>query len=349
MQAEGMNQNQYAKILNLFIAVAIIQTAVSFLQVSELIAPPSKMMVDDNGVQFEWTAGLDDVASGTFGAGASHITSWYAAFISLFMLIMWSLTKNIKYLVFMAITFLQFATVDSKTIMGVTILMIGYMLYYLFKEKVRFKISIARFVSFLLILSIGVFGFYKAWNTYYNYYGEKTGGSRTDVNSVYKNEAEESIILILANIGDWGKIKGYQNILEDFFQNDPIQLVWGYGLKGYEYSTKMGYIESLDTPLMKLNNLTRSRSGLIRQFATSGLLGFILFTTAIFLWQKICKPKIFNQYDLISISLLKIFLPFTFFSAFLYSIEFTSIPVIIFAATVSIYMKLSQNYMKEKK
>jgi len=65
-------------------------------------------------------------------------------------------------------------------------------------------------------LSIGVFGFFKAWNAYYEFTGKITGGSRTNLNSVYHNEVDESFSLIINNIQDWGKIKGYQYVFEDF-------------------------------------------------------------------------------------------------------------------------------------
>lgn len=342
IQAKGITQDQYFNILNLFIAVAIIQTAVSFLQVSELITAPSKIMVDESGGEFEWAAGLDDVASGTFGAAASHITSWYAALISMFMILMWSLTKNNNYLIILAITFLQFATVDSKIIMGVTILMLCFMLFYILKQKSKFRISPVRYIGIILFMAVGAFVFTKAWNSYYEYYGEKTGGSRSDLNTVYETEAKGSVNLILSNISDWGKIRGYHYVFEDFIENEPIQLIWGYGIQGYEFNTKMGYIESKDTEIMRLNSLTKSRSGLIKQFATSGLVGFTFFIISIFLWYKQNNKKLINNYDLIKSSLLNIFLPFTLLAAFLYSIDTSSISLITFAAIISIYTKLSE-------
>lgn len=348
LQAKGLDQKQYMKLLNLFVAVAIIQTVVSYLQVSGLIAPPTKTMDLGSGEKFEWTAGLDDVASGTFGAAASHITSWYAALISIFMILMWSSTKNNNYLVILSITFLQFATVDSKIIMGVTILMLCFMLFYLLKQKNKFRISPVRYIGIIIFMAVGAFGFLKAWNSYYEYYGEKTGGTRSDINAVYETEAKGTMNLILSNISDWGKIRGYQYVFEDFIENKPIQLIWGYGIQGYEYNTKMEYIESMDTEIMQLNNLTRSRSGLIKQFATSGLIGFILFIAAFYLWYKRNNQRIINDFDLISKSLLKIFLPFSLLAAFLYPIDITSIPLIAFAAIISIYLRLSDSLSQIK-
>lgn len=348
LQAKGIKPEEYSKFLNLFIAIAIIQTIVSYLQVSEVITAPVKMMEDEDGNQIEWVAGLDDVASGTFGPAASHITSWFAGLISVFMLLMWASTKNVNYLYVMSFSFLQYATVDSKIIMGVSVLMLIYAVIIIFKEKSKFRLSFNRLILFLFVLSIGAFGFIKAWNSYYEYYGEKVGGTRTDVQSVYENEAKESINIVFANIGDWGKIKGFDNIFHDFIKNNPLQLIWGYGIQGYNFEGKMTYIEEQDTQIMQLDNLTRSRSGLISLFATSGLLGFILFLSAFFNWYRKNKTKMITKYDLISSNCLKIYLPFSLLAAFLYPIEFNSIPLITFSAIISIYIKQSEFYSNLK-
>lgn len=349
IQTKGINTDHLTKFLNLFIAIAIIQSIVSYLQVSELITAPVKMMDDGSGGQFEWEAGLDDVASGTFGPAASHITSWYAALISLYMLLMWTSTKNKNYLIILCITFLQYATVDSKIIMGVTILMLGYMLFYILKEKRMFRISFGRYFLFIIILIVGALGFLKAWNSYYEYYGKMSGGPRTDINSVYEDEGKESLKLVLENIGDWGKIKGYQYIFHDFIKDDPIQLIWGYGVQGYDINGKMSYIEDQDVPIMQLNNLTKSRSGLITLFATSGLLGFVLFMSSVFLWFKQNSQKTKKIQNTVATSLLRIYLPFSLLAAFLYAMDITSIPLITFAAIISIYIRISDSHKEYNK
>ncbi|MDN3641808.1 hypothetical protein QWY87_03795 [Lutimonas halocynthiae] len=341
LRSSLLSIRQYQNILNLFVAAAILQTMVSFLQVSELISPPSKMMDDGGGGQYEWLAGLDDAASGTFGPGAGHIVSWYAALMSLFLLITWSITKNKSYLILTAIIFLQFAMIDSKTIMGVTILMLGYLFLFLYRKKNVFKLNIQRYFFFILIIALSGMVFFKAWNTYYEYYGAKTGGSRTNLSAVYENEAKASKDLIIANIGDWGKIQGFTYITEDFIATDPTQLIWGYGIQGYTFNGKMGFIESKDTPLMQLNNLTRSRSGLIGQFAMSGLLGFILLITAIIQWFRLNNKKNRNKFDLLKSSMLNIYVSFSILAAFLYQIDITTIPIISFFAIIAIYTKLS--------
>lgn len=341
MQSRAISNSQYAKYLNLFVAIAVIQTIVSLLQVTNLIAPPSAMMPDGSGGYFKWEAGIDDVASGTFGPAASATTSWYIALISLFMIIMWAHTKKIKYLIALAISFIQFATVDSKTILGITIVMILFSLIRIIYRKNKFKLNLTRISFFLIVLSVGVYGFIKAWNSYYEYTGKITGGSRTDVNAVYNTEIKESFYLVVDNFQDWGKIKGYQYIFEDFLQNNPIQLIWGYGIQGYDYNGKMGYIQSKDTHLMQLNNITNSTSGLITQFAVSGLVGFLMFTISLIFWFKRNRNSANNKYGLIHHELINIYFPFSILAMFIYGNNLNSIPIIISVAIFSIYSKLS--------
>jgi len=341
LQANGFTPYQYQNILNLFVAVAILQTFVSFLQVFELIPPSTEMMDDGSGGHFLFVAGLDDVASGTFGSGESHVTSWYASLISIFLIIIWSITKKSKYFIIIAIIFLQFATVDSKTIMGVTILMFSYYVIYLYKNRTKYQLNFGKYFLFFFLILIGSYGFFKVLNSYYEYYGKKTEGSRNSLSGVYKSEVNKSTDLVLSHIGEWGKIRGFQYIFEDFVENNPQQLIWGYGSQGYGYNDKMEYIESKDSPVMKLNNFTNSRSGLLTQFATSGFIGFLLFIIAIILWYKYNIRMINNKFGLIENTLLKIFLFFSLIAAFLYSISITTIPLITFAALIAILKQMA--------
>jgi len=340
MQEKSLKYFHYSKFLNLFIAVAILQTAVSFLQVLELLPPPSVFFIDGYGEQLEWIAALDDVASGTFGPDGSHLTSWYASLISLLLILMWIVTKNKSYLLLLFITFLQFATVDSKTILAVTILMMLYLAFFLYIKKTAFQINMGRYLFFIFFIFVGIFGFYKAWNMYYEY--SSAGEFRANLNDVYENEVTDSRNIILNDIGNWGKIKGFQYIFADFIENDPLQIIWGYGIQGFSNNVKMSYIESKDNSSMEFNNLTNSRSGLIKQFALSGVLGFILFVIAVIQWYNYCRQRAKGKSGLIKSSLLRIYLPFTLLASFLYSIEITSIPVIAFATIISIYENMAQ-------
>ena len=340
MQARGIKRDHYYKFLNLFVAAAVIQTGVSVLQVLQIIPPPSEMMDNGSGGQFLWVAGLDDVASGTFGPAASPNTSWFAALMVLFMLIMWVFSKRNIYLLFMVIALMQFATVDSKTILAVTFFMLGFTLFYMFKERQRFKVKIHRYVAIIVILGGVTLGFISVWNEYYKYSGIQTG--RTDLNSVYEDEAKASVSIILENLEDWGKIKGFKYVFDDFVETNPLQLIWGYGIQGFDYNGKFGLLQRKDAPLMRSSNLTNSSSGLITQFAVSGFVGFFLWLITFLVWFYSVKGRVSNIFDFIKRALLFIFFPFSFFAFFIYGIGMMSIPLTTFATIISIYIRFSE-------
>jgi hypothetical protein len=100
---------------------------------------------------------------------------------------------------------------------------------------------------------------------------------------------------------------------------------------------------------MQLNNFTRSRSTFIIQFAQSGVAGFLIFLVSLWLWYNFnTKAASVNQVDLIRISMVKIFLPFTLVAAFLYNMSLTSVTLVSFAAIVSLLKQCSDNIEKSK-
>ncbi len=343
LQAKGLKIVQYRNFLNLLIAVAVLQTIVSFFQVTGFISPSSKMMGDGTGANFEWVAGLDDVACGTFGPVSGHLVSWYAAIISLFLLLTWVKTRKKAYLFLLLFVLLQFATVDSKTIMGVAIAMYAYVLYRILRYSKFFNINFQKYFLLLFIIATIGFTIYTGLNTYYEYYSQKARISkRANLSAVFQGEVTTSFDNVLNNISDWGKIRGFQYIFEDFLKT-PSQYIWGYGLQGYEFNGKMGYIENKDTPLMKFNNITRSRSGLITHFATTGIIGFSLLILSFVYWFK-WNYRANNKFYILDNTFLKAGLLFSVFASFLYPITVTTIPVIIFSAIISI---LSQKKKRE--
>ena len=345
LNAKGLTVRNYNSLLNLFVAVGVLQTVVSYFQVSGIIPPPTKLMASADGTKYKWIAGLDDVASGTFGATSSFYTSWYAALISLFLLLMWSITKKRSYLVFTIICFLQFAMVDSKIILFVTALMIAYFLFRLYRKRNIFKINLQKYFFIIVVIIVCSFGFYTAWNSYYTFYGSTNiGNARTSVKSVFETEIFDAKETVFKNIGSWGKINGFYSVFTDFIENDPTQLMFGYGIQGYEYNGKMGYIESKDLGVMQTNNFTNSRSGLITQFATSGLLGMIFLFTSFYIWFKSNKSRFNNIFSTLKNNLLSIYLSFSLIAAFLYTISFNCIPLITFSAIIAIYGTLESKY-----
>ncbi|HEY5463250.1 MAG TPA: hypothetical protein VIJ95_08335 [Hanamia sp.] len=331
-------------------SVAILQTFVSLLQVLQILPPATKLMNDGFGGIELWRAALDDAASGTFGPDSSHLVSWYAAMIALFAILTWVMTRKFKYIVVVIISLAQFATVDSKTVMVVMAIMMLYLLFYLYKNRLKFFLSISNFFKIISIAVVLAFGLLIAWNMYYENTNSKYGsGERGDIHSVYKNEVAVSFNAIAEHWTDWGKIQGFRYVFEDFL-NDPVQIIGGYGLQGYDYNGKMKYIESQDTPIMQSDDSTRSRSGLIGLFATTGLIGISLIFLSLFDWFRFnltwCKFNLKIQKDtsvfLITYSMVKIFSFFSLLLAFLYSFDLTSIPIISFAGLVAVLQQYSE-------
>lgn len=350
LRGTTLTEKDCYRLLNLFTAAAILQTLVCLLQVAQIITPSSSMMDDGSGGQFEWVAGLDDVACGTFGPVSGHIVSWYVSLMAVFFMLVWTINRKSKYLALAGIALLQFATIDSKTIMGVMAAMMIYLFYYLAKHRKQFRLPARKLGSFGVTVGVMAFFLFMGWQYYYEYQNREGGAlNRSSFNEVYESEIKRSQELVLDNIADWGKIKGFSYVFNDFIESDPLEVFWGYSLLGYNFNGKMSYIESKDTPLMQLNNFTKSRSTFIVQFAQSGLLGFFLFLMALYLWFKFnANTQVLNPVDLVRIGLVKIFLPFTMVAAFLYNITLTSITLVSFSAIISLLKQYSDHLEQRK-
>jgi hypothetical protein len=234
--------------------------------------------------------------------------------------------------------------------MGVMICMMVYLFYYLTKNRFKFRLPVRKLGSFAVMAGVMGFLLFLGWDYYYSYQNKEGGAiGRGNFNDVYEAEIKKSQDAILDNIGDWGKVKGFSYIYTDFKETDPFEALWGYGLLGYNFNGKMSYIESKDTPLMQLNNFTRSRSTFIIQFAQSGLIGFFLYLLAVGLWYKYnTKTVSANPVDLIRTSMVKIFLPFTIVAAFVYNMSLTSVTLVCFAAIVSLLKQYSEKSEEDK-
>jgi hypothetical protein len=345
-------KHQYFKILNLFVANGLLQLLVSFLQLKQIIPPPSTILEDGSGGTYVWTAWLDDVACGTFGAISGYVVSWYESLISLLLLFVGIIIRKQIYFILSGICLLQFVTTDSKTIMVITIMMMVYLfIYYFVKHRKNFNLKISNIINIVFIFFITSIIMLILWNGYYQYYTKNTSNSdRDNINSVYKNYMEYSKDQVINNISDWGKIKGFTYIYNDFLKEGIVDLLFGYGIQGYNYNDKMSFIESKDTPLMQINNFTNSRSGLIKQFATTGLLGFIFFIFILIRWHKINTDKysMNNNAVYIKNGLINVFSPFAIISAFIYSISFISITIICFGGLIGLIGNYSE-YLKRNK
>jgi hypothetical protein len=324
---------QLKQLLNLFIAVAVFQTAISFLQLYEIIPLPKRVVGDSFGGQVEFITGLDDAAYGTFNS--SYVLSWFQSLISFLLFIVWAINKKNKYLFFSFLIIIQYITVDSKTVLAVTLAMVLYFVLFVINKNAIFRINLQKIFFLLFFLFLISFSVSYGLNNYYN-------------NNLSGTEDAKEIVTKSSNIvinkwTEWGKIRGFQYVYDDFIEEGNLEVIWGYGLESYKYNGKMGYIERKDTQLMQLNNATRSRSGLITHFAQSGILGFILLFSSIILWYKYnLKNNTSTDVALVLKVLLKIFLFFSFFVSFLYALDFSTMVILCFFAIVAILKNYSR-------
>jgi hypothetical protein len=255
----------YRQLLNFLVAIGLLQVIISFLQVNQIIPPATKVMSITEGQSFMWVAGLDDVASGTFGAAASNVTTWFATLIFMFLFSLGYVTKKKSLIVLSLLLALQHGSVESKI---VSVLSVISFLYLLQKLKV-FNIFNRKNITYLFIIFIFSFAISIIIESYYKNLYKEGIVKPIDLMS-------NTTLMVYDNFWDWGKFAGFKNITFDHLRNNPIQILIGYGRDNYNYSDNMGRIEAMDTPIMQLNNITRSRSTFIDVYAKLGLPSLLL-------------------------------------------------------------------------
>lgn len=340
LQSNLLNKKNLYDLLNLFVSISILQSIISLLQVFQFISPSQTTMKNMEGKNFIWEASLDDVASGTFGAASSHLTSCFVILIIFLLLFTWLKQKNNKYLIYIFISLIQLTIVDSKTVTICFFIVTCILFIRLFKKLNHFNIIFSKYVlRIVLFITIGII-FISLWNSYYQYTSTKSQESRNGILMVYKNEGKESIENVSNFFSSWGKISGFKYVIEDFIKSDKMCLIFGYGIQGYD--NKIYKILEKDTEIMQLNNLTNSNSGLISLLATNGILGFIFITLGFTAWYKYNITIITSGIELIKNSLLSYYALFVFLIAFLYPLDLSSIPIISFSCLISIMVRLSK-------
>ncbi|MCC7303407.1 MAG: hypothetical protein IT233_12275 [Bacteroidia bacterium] len=275
-------ENKTGKVIDFLVAVGIIQIVISFMQFSEIIDAPMTIMEDGEGY-FLWTAGLDDAASGTFGAACSSLTSWFCSALFLTLLAI-GITISNHITVWIGLFFLMhYAFIDSKTALGVSIAMTVFFIIRLIRKgnlKHRYYFVIPTVIIGIAIMSYAI-------DKYYTSIGTKED---------YKELVTKSISGVTQHYKEWGKIVGFVNITEEHLREDPMKILLGYGRGNYRYNGNMGRIEAMDTPVMQYSNFTRSRSSLISSYAQIGICGLISNIFLLILVIRYIKSMKFHTY-----------------------------------------------------
>jgi len=259
------------RLLNLIIAIAVLQILISVLQVTDTIPRPTLQQTSGYFSQYTWEPGLADVASGTMGTGRSTVTSWIGTVLFLFFLSIGLYKKKFIMVIFSFLFLFQYVTVDSKTALGMTVL--GLILLLLAYNPI--KILFSKRVVYILFIILAAMSIRILWDKYYrDVLGHSQGIKRTEELIASK------VDVVINNLPVWGKIRGFVTISEDFDRKGIIYYLLGYGQGGY--MNMRDYIESKDAIPMQFSNITRSRSTIIRVYANLGLLG-ILFKVVLLL------------------------------------------------------------------
>jgi len=336
---------QIKSLINLLLAVAIIEIIVSFLQLNGVISRDVMLMETGTGSTYLWKGGLDDVASGTFGPANSPDLSWFEATISIFLFAFGITIKRTGYVILSLFPLLHFVLVDSKTILGITILMYFLLFYTIIRTKKGIEINMGKLSVIGSIVIIFVFVFINGLNFYYKsnnlYYAGKSPLEYT----------WRSIDRIVKHLPEWGKIRGFGYITNDFLNEDPLEVLFGYGTDRYSLNNKMGFIESHDTKMMKYNNITRSRSSLIYMYARFGLIAFVAaFITFYYYFQFIKSKYLASPYGFSLKLILKPMFLCSLLLAFLYnSISPGAISLISFFILVNLILLYDIKYHESMK
>ena len=263
------------KLLNLVVSIVILQLVLSILQVSDIIPRPIFTLYEN----VYKLPGLDDVASGSMGAGSSVITSWLGTILFLFFYTFAIQIRRIPLALFSFIFLAQYVTVDSKIALGVTILGV---LFSALKSNINLSFSDKRGVILLSTILFG-FLFYRSVDYYYSNYLARSAGAPTD-------RAENSFNLVRDNFNEWGKIAGFGYLTEEYLQTDPVRIVLGYGQGNFSPD----HLYSRDTPTMQADNSLRSKSSFIKIYGEFGAIGLFFFTSFLLFIRKDIKRIAFS-------------------------------------------------------
>lgn len=282
------NSKECKGLLNLIIALSIIQVPIAIAQFNKII-PPSQTYFTYGGFTYNWEAGLDDVASGTFGAAASAQLSWFLSLISLFLFSYGILIKSNAVKLLSIFPLLQYAVVDSKGALAVTAFMFGLYFYNLYKYRILLKIQATKIIFPVLLLATFAYGFNSLWK---NYYEKSEFTTIENVNQLYVSSYQT----IFENVLSWGKIAGFYYVADLQSQENSLKILTGFGISEFSFAGKnrlWKVRKQLKISMQKHNGVNES-SGFIRIFAETGLFGLLIVITIYYSLYRFYKKFKFN-------------------------------------------------------
>lgn len=246
--------------INLLFAIGILQLIVSIMQVRGIIPSAILTSTDLYAGVIPTRAGLDDVAMGT--VGGSNQASWIGTMLFLFIITIAIKKESIRITAFSLLFLFQYATVDSKTLLGVT--MVATILL-LIKTRIVSLLSPKR--AFILI-SLLVFGLYM--RTLISNYYSRISDAGIDAPLL---KTESSIDIIRNDIAEWGKIRGFSTIYNDLASESVLSILIGNNKSIYDMNSS---VRLADNSIISKNNLTNSLSAFISSFSRGGILQLVM-------------------------------------------------------------------------
>ena len=247
------------KIINLLIAICFLQLIVSVMQVNQIIDPPI------SGSSYAGEAivsGLDDASVGTMGSISSNRTSWLGSIFFLFLFGYALHSKSLFVTLFSFVFLLQYSTVDSKTLLFVTILAS----IYIIKRSLKKLTILDKRLIILIVLVIVSIGFSSLINTYYLNIG--TEGISAPI-EMGRNALDD----LRGNFSEWGKINGFVYLFESYKSTSIYAMLMGGNISIYDVDAN---IRTSENSIMAQNNFTNSVSAWISIFAMDGLIGILM-------------------------------------------------------------------------
>lgn len=312
-----IDEDYLENLLYLLLVISVLQIPIAILQ-SRFIIPPAS--IAGTSGQEVWAARLDDAASGTFGPAASASLSWFLSFVFMCFFAIGLYKKSNIILIFSLYFLIQYAVIDSKTTLFMTLLLIIAYFIYTRYSKTKLKTDRHFVLNAALILLAFSILFALSWTLYYKNLSNEKGFRNRNVNRVglsYMTAFER----LSSSLSNYGKITGYKYVYDVLQREDPIKVFIGCGINEYNFS-KSGRalkVQSKLNPILRFNNALNTRSAWITYFAETGIIGLFLI---LFLHFELFRFYYINKFDsFLAESVRQIIVPFiilTVFYGFIY-------------------------------
>lgn len=338
----------YRKIYNQIIAIGLFQIPIAMAQYLKILPAPKIRDLSISHMEVDIQLHLDDAACGTFGPASSPDLSLFLTFLSFLFIIQFIISKKYIFLYIGIFLLLQYVVVDSKTVLGITIL-IGSLIF-LINKNLRDKLL--KIINFKILLIVVVFsaGFYISIKKYYERGLYEDNESKLE-DIQYMLDFTKDVVV--THIDEWGKIKGFTHVAKLQEKKGGIKnVIFGFGSgetwyrsviqkKTYHRFFIGGYA----------NHFLDTSSTMITLFAEIGIVGLLLF---ILIFLVLLKSFPFYKSNFVLLNAYQYLLPAFVLGILVYSfinkelrVNDTSIITFWFFLALSMKFKFHEEQLRE--